>query len=230
MQGCGSPAVDDNDGMAKGSIMLVEIGGGLNPHPRATVIIDPIHPLAAPAQRAQDGPWSYSPAAVEELGNGRAAADRGDAHAILPNGSADEVFASHVMEHIPRGDELVSTMNEAWRVLRPGGFFTLLMPLVGFTEPRRSRGRLVATWQPYADPSHVNFWWLPEAVLYFCEGPFKAAADYGIRPWMPLGDFVPEKRVAGVLRADPAYSFWSVRYGWEGVVRIMKPSAGSVEQ
>jgi SAM-dependent methyltransferase len=211
------------------SIMLIEIGGGLNPHPAAAIIIDPIHPLAAPAQRAQDGPWMYMPKVAARQKGWMAASERENEYATLPDGCADEVYGSHVMEHIPRGGELISTMNEAWRVLRPGGCFTFLTPLVGFTEPRRSRGRLVATWQPYADPSHVNFWWLPEAVLYFCEGTFKAAADYGVKTWMPLGDFVPEKRVTDAMQAVPAYSFWSVRYGWEGVVRIMKPATGSCE-
>jgi hypothetical protein len=188
--------------------MLIELGGGLTPHPGAAVVIDPVHPVAAPPQLGQQTPWMRTGAGADE---------------VVPGGCADEVYAGHVMEHVPRGADLVATMNEAWRVLRPGGCFTMIMPIVGFTEPGRGRGRLVARWQPYADPMHVNYWWLPEAILYFCEGPFKAAADYGIKPWMPLGAFIPAKRVDAALREEPPRSFWSVRQGWEGVVRILKP-------
>lgn len=200
--------------------MLIEIGGGLNPRAGADVIIDPVHPFASPPQRAQDVPWKLTPDLVPRV---NAEPPSGEQHAVVPDECADEVYASHVMEHIPRGDELIATMNEAWRVLRSGGCFTLIMPLVGFTEPRRRRGKLVSAWQPYADPTHVNLWWLPEAILYFCEGPFTPAADYGIRTWMPLGDFIPEKRAGATLDSRPPSSFWSVRYGWEGVARIMKP-------
>lgn len=209
--------------------MLIELGGGLNPHPHADVIIDPIHPLAAPAQRAQDTPWRFWPDLMAPSDIPQAVRSP-DGLAAIPDGCADHVYASHVVEHIAKGEELIATMNEAWRVLRDGGYLTLMMPLVGYTEPRRNRGRLTATWQPYADPTHVDYWWLPEGVLYFCEGPFRPAAEYAINVWMPLGPFVPEKRVQQALSAQGGQSFWSVRSGWEGLVRLVKPSVDATSR
>lgn len=186
--------------------MLVELGGGTRPHPRADIIIDIHHPKNAPAQDASVTPWIVSPTAPEGtvVGNHLAA------------NCADEVYSSHFMEHIPRGKPLIDVMNEAWRILKPGGTFTMVVPLVGFTSPTGA-GQLINGWQPYADPTHVNFWWFPEALLYFCEGPFKPNADYGIKVWSQLGGYVIN------ANEDTPGSWWSVRHGWEGITKLIKP-------
>lgn len=186
--------------------MLIDLGGGTKPHPRADVVIDLHHPKNAECQDATRTPWSALPR--------------------LTDGIADEVYASHFMEHIPRGQPLIDVMNEAWRVLKPGGTFLMLMPLVGYND--YGSGRMVSNWQPYADPTHVNYWWLPEALLYFCPGHFSAHADYGLRMWAPLGDRLSEEDLTDrVLRHQyqqrPAESFWGVRGGWEGVAQLVKP-------
>lgn len=178
--------------------MLVELGGGTRPHPRADIIIDLHHPKNSPPQDAAVTPWTLS-----------------NMHR-LDSGCADEVYSSHFMEHIPRGQPLINVMNEAWRVLKPGGTFTMVVPLVGFTSPT-GVGQLISGWQPYADPTHVNFWWFPEALLYFCEGPFKPNADYGIKVWAQLGAYVLN------AHEDMPGSWWSVRNGWEGLAKLMKP-------
>lgn len=123
----------------------------------------------------------------------------------LPDASVQRARASHVLEHIPKdGGQLIKAMNEVHRVLVPGGRFDIILPLVGFTEA--GEGKLVAGWQPHADPTHVTHWWFPESLLYFCEGPFKPHADYGIRVWAELRD-----------------DEWRVEGGWEGHATLRKP-------
>lgn len=165
------------------------------------MVIDTRYPLNAPRQDAADTPWC-------------------SLEGPIPTGSVSEVYASHVMEHIPRGDQLLSVMNEAWRVLKPGGCFTMIGPLVGYTLPSGEK-KLCATWEPYADPTHVNFWWLPEALsLYYCL-PAHWAAMYGALAWDPLGPFLQEERIDWAIP-----TFWCVkRNGWEGIARIRKPDA-----
>ena len=200
--------------------MLIDLGGGTAPHPRADAVIDLHHPKRAPAQDATATPWI-----VEYINPG------GLATAQVNSGVVDEVYASHFMEHIPRGQSLLNVMNEAWRVLKPGGTFTMIMPLVGYTDP--FTGAPCSDhigWQPWSDPTHVNYWWFPEALMYFCEGPFKPLADYGISIWKPLGPFVADNRASIYLQFMQqdqvmlhAESWWSVRDGWEGVARLVKP-------
>jgi SAM-dependent methyltransferase len=180
---------------------LIDLGGGIKPHPKASVVIDTRYPKNSPAQDAAVTPW---------LG----------ADGPIPDNTADEIHASHVMEHIPRGDQLLAVMNEAWRVLKPGGVFTMIFPVVGYTDPTSGAGRIVSAWMPYADPTHVNLWWLPEALsLYYCL-PDVWAAMYGVSAWDPMGPFVPDTDIDW-----NAKTFWSIRYGWEGIARIRKPVA-----
>lgn len=142
----------------------------------------------------------------------------------IADGAADEVFSSHFMEHIHRGQPLIHVMNEAWRVLKPSGSFTMICPLVGYTDPHTGEPQSNHIgWQPWADPTHVNYWWFPEALMYFCEGPFKPHADYGTKVWGPLGSWVSEEDSAFLLSVPQSFSFWTVRGGWEGVARIIKP-------
>jgi len=87
--------------------------------------------------------------------------------------SVEAIRASHVMEHIPAGQERIDVMNEAHRVLMPGHQFEIIVPL------------MVGTWHAIADPTHVSFW-VEESFYYFCDGPFKANADYGIKLWQTI--------------------------------------------
>lgn len=53
--------------------------------------------------------------------------------AALPNGSIDIVFASHVLEHLPRLAEPLQTFS---RILRPGGVLAVFVPnCTGIEEP-----------------------------------------------------------------------------------------------
>ena len=157
--------------------MKVDIGGGTIPR-SGYVNLDPAHGTGEFRRYIQDG---------------------------IPVGdnSLDAAHASHLMEHIPSGagpGVRVWVMNEVWRALKPGAEFTIIVPLF------MAHGQLVGTWHAIADPTHVSYWALPESFLYFCEGPFKPNADYGMKIWQAPGD--DDMRVEA---------------GWEGHVTMRKP-------
>ena len=157
------------------ALTCVDIGGGLAPAP-GCLNLDPVSGQGEWKRRIQDG-------------------------IPLLDRSAHAVRASHVLEHIPAGQERIDLFNEVWRVLVSGGTFEVIVPLV------LAHGQWVGTWHAFADPTHVSYWCLPESFLYFCEGPFKPCADYGMRIWAPLD----EERDT------------EVRGGWEGRVVMRKP-------
>ena len=182
--------------------MIVELGPGTRPHPLADIGIDLHHPKGGPPWDATDTPWPWT------------------------EGCASVVYSSHFLEHIPKGNPLIDVMNEAWNILKPGGMFIARFPLVGYTDPFSGEPQSKHIgWQPWADPTHVSYWWLPEAFLYFCEGPFKPNANYGIRTWSPLGKYIEpqdaELAIFDIRSEGP--SFWSVVNTWEGIVRLIKP-------
>lgn len=127
--------------------MNLEIGGGHLVQPGWTNL-DCINGEGEWKRYAQETPW---PTADNSVG---------------------AIRASHVMEHIPAGQMRIDVMNEAHRVLKPGGVFEIIVPL------------LVGTWHAVADPTHVSFW-VKESFHYF-DGLFAANADYGIKLWNTL--------------------------------------------
>jgi SAM-dependent methyltransferase len=179
--------------------MLVELGGGMNPHPEATLVIDTRHPRGCEGQDATVTPWLTSDGTP------------------IPDGSADRVYCSHFLEHIPAGQPKINIFNEAWRILKSGGTFDMILPLVGYTDP--DNGQPMSNqigWQPWADPTHVGFWWFPESLLYFCEGNFRPHADYGINVWSILGPYGPDP-------FSRPQGGWFVIGGWEAHARMVKP-------
>lgn len=132
--------------------MLIDIGGGTKPLP-GFVNLDPVHGDPGFRRRAQDVPWPVRQWEVEEI------------------------HASHVMEHIPAGADRIAVMNEAWRVLRPGGRFRIIVPLF-------------PTWAAIADPTHVSYW-VKQSFDYF-DGSWGADADYGIELWETIDYTVRE--------------------------------------
>lgn len=123
--------------------MKIDIGGGTTPAPEHTNL-DPVHGDGVWRRRAQDVPWPVATASVESL------------------------YSSHVLEHIPAGAERIDVMNEAWRVLVPGGRFEIRVPRF-------------PTWESVADPTHVSYW-VPESFGYFT-GVWAPNADYAIAIW-----------------------------------------------
>lgn len=69
-----------------------------------------------------------------------------------PDSSVDSIKAWDIFEHLP---EKLHTMNEAHRVLKPGGNLDLFVPT---TDGRGA----------FQDPTHVSFW-TPNDLFYFCE-------------------------------------------------------------
>lgn len=94
----------------------------------------------------------------------------------VEDGSVDAIRASHILEHVPAGQDRIDIFNEAHRVLKPGGIFEVILPL--FT----------GSWHAIADPTHVSFW-VRESFHYFT-GAFAANADYGIKPWQEIEWYV----------------------------------------
>ena len=81
--------------------------------------------------------------------------------------SVDEIYAADIFEHLPNR---IHTMNQAWRVLRPGGILTMECP-----DAAKGAGQ----WQ---DPTHVSPW-TPNALQYYTDGSpahKRFAAAYGI--------------------------------------------------
>lgn len=154
--------------------MKIDIGGGTIPAPDH-INLDMHHGEGVWRRRIQDG----IPAA---------------------DNSVESVRASHVLEHIPAGDERIFVFNEVWRVLVPGGTFQTITPMFF------ANGALVGTWHAIADPTHVSYWAYPESFMYFCEGPFKPNADYGYKIWQALRE--EDMELVG---------------GWEGRVTLRKP-------
>jgi predicted SAM-dependent methyltransferase len=132
--------------------MNIEIGGG-HLVPAGWINLDAWNGEGPWRRHAQDTPWPTS------------------------DNTVDAIRAAHVMEHIPAGEPRLAVMNEAHRVLRPGGVFEIRVP-----------NALSGTWHAFADPTHVSFWCI-ESFHYF-DGLFAANADYGIRPWTTLELYV----------------------------------------
>ena len=83
-----------------------------------------------------------------------------------PDSSVDQVRAWDVIEHLP---DKIFTMNELWRVLRPGGVADIAVPTTDGT----------GAWQ---DPTHVSFWNRRSFLYYEAQNPYRErfAASYGI--------------------------------------------------
>lgn len=89
---------------------------------------------------AHGSPAGYTPIDVEPVTNG-IQCDL-DGRWAVSDSSVGLIRASDAVEHLK---DPVNTMNEAWRVLAPGGFFLIDVP---------STNGLGA----FCDPTHVSFW------------------------------------------------------------------------
>jgi GT2 family glycosyltransferase/SAM-dependent methyltransferase len=83
-----------------------------------------------------------------------------------PDDSFDHVRAREVLEHLP---EKVRTMNELWRVLKPGGTAEVAVPTTEGTGA-------------FQDPTHVSFWNRRSFLYYEAGHPYRErfARHYGI--------------------------------------------------
>lgn len=99
------------------------------------------------------------------------------------NSSVDEVRASHIFEHLP---EPLHTMEELYRVLKPGAVANLDMP---------SSNGLGA----FQDPTHKSFWNL-NSFLYY-DRRHDLGSLYGCNKWDVL--LVQEYKVQGMEAFGP---------------------------
>ncbi len=82
--------------------------------------------------------------------------------------SVDYIRAYDLVEHLRSN---IHTMNEAWRVLRPGGVFEILVP--------STDGR--GAWQ---DPTHISFW-NTNSFYYYAVMPDESG-NHRSHPWRQL--------------------------------------------
>lgn len=136
--------------MSKSESVILDLGAGTDPDPRATITADIAHLPGLDLQFDLDSqPWP------------------------IQNGIIDGIVASHVFEHLA---DVESALREASRVLRPGGWLELDVPL---GRPNRT------------DPTHKNTWtWTtPEffasggAREYYYDLPF-VLEDRSITVWL----------------------------------------------
>ena len=79
--------------------------------------------------------------------------------------TADEILSDNVFEHIGPPEDFIFVLNECYRVLKPGGVLTAIVP----------DGRSQAAWQ---DPTHVRAF-VPRSALYWNQD-LQWAKLYGI--------------------------------------------------
>jgi hypothetical protein len=83
------------------------------------------------------------------------------------DGSVDFVRAWDIIEHLP---DKIHTMNELWRVLRPGGRAQIVVPTTDGSGA-------------FQDPTHVSFWNRRSFLYYESGNPYRErfARSYGIQ-------------------------------------------------
>ena len=83
-----------------------------------------------------------------------------------PNSSVTHIRAWDIIEHLPNK---ILTMNELWRVLRPGGTAEIAVPTTDGPGA-------------FQDPTHVSFWNRRSFMYYEAGNPYRErfARHYGI--------------------------------------------------
>ena len=104
-----------------------------------------------------------------------------------PESSADEIRAHDAIEHLP---DKIHTMNEAWRVLTPGGRFDIKVPT---TDGRGA----------FQDPQHCSLW-NRNSFYYYTVG---------------VGEWLRFRHAYGIIAAFRVVSDDEVRYN-NGVIDL----------
>jgi len=83
-----------------------------------------------------------------------------------PDATVDHIRAHDVIEHLP---DKILTMNELWRVLKPGGTVEIMVPTTDGSGA-------------FQDPTHVSFWNRHSFLYYETGSPYRErfAQHYGI--------------------------------------------------
>jgi SAM-dependent methyltransferase len=77
-----------------------------------------------------------NPDVVHNIHDGKAIVARSDSMPEIPTGSVDVVFTSNFFEHLPNKPELVATLEECHRILRPDGRLMVVMPNIRYLPGR----------------------------------------------------------------------------------------------
>ena len=132
-----------------GNLKKGRIGVDINPAPGVNLVCDlerrRTFAVAGPGQDAR--PQGDDPGAIQE--------------GTLPfaESSIRSIIAHHCLEHL--GDGFIPVMDECWRVLQPGGYFRIIVPLF-------------PSWSAVVDPDHSRFFIGDERSStfdYFCGSP-----------------------------------------------------------
>lgn len=93
-----------------------------------------------------------------------------DAEALpwpFPDATFDRIICSHILEHL-KPWLMVDLIDEAWRVIKPGGRLLIAMPYAG-------------SFGFYQDPTHIKAWNEATATYFDPEKPLYAV--YRPKPW-----------------------------------------------
>jgi SAM-dependent methyltransferase len=120
--------------------------------------------------------------------------------------SVDEIFGSHVIEHIRN---ILPLMQELWRVAKPGATMIVRVP----------HGASDDAWE---DPTHVRAFF-PQSFGYYSQ-PYYWRADYGYR-----GDWQPEKIVFYPARQLPLDELVAATPTQRNIIREMVATLTAVK-
>lgn len=107
--------------------------------------------------------------------------------------SVSEILAFDIIEHLP--DEIL-TMNEAFRVLEPGGTFAICVPT---TDAVLVNGQIVNGRGAFQDPTHKSYWNRNKFWYFEANNPYRErfAKSYGITARFLVKNEKPEITIDG---------------------------------
>jgi len=98
--------------------------------------------------------------------------------------TVDEVLAFDVFEHLP---DKRQTMNELWRVLKPGGIATIQVPHATDGDGG------------HCDPTHCSYWTTSDFEYYvpglFERERFRKSSYYGVKADFKLINLTPDGKI-----------------------------------
>ena len=91
--------------------------------------------------------------------------------------SVDAIYADNLMEHFQADTDLVTVLNECWRVLKPEGTMTIIVPSAANNFDAA-----------FGDPGHKTYF-LPRLFEYWTHGARRRSPwgeKYGYKPWVQV--------------------------------------------
>jgi len=103
----------------------------------------------------------------------------------IASSSVDAVFASNVYEHFPSREDVARSLEEAYRVLRPGGRFTVLQPNFAYCAKQYFDffdHRLIFTHKGMAEGLEISGFQMERITARFL--PYTSKSRLPTAPWM----------------------------------------------